>query len=293
MELFRRNRTFILLGSLPALVLYVLFVIYPIFRSFVYGFYEWNGLSEPTYVGLKNFQEILHDPVFWNSFRNNLLIVGVSIFGQIPIGLVLAVMLSRKFPGSGAYRSIFFIPMVLSTVVVALLWSSLLNPQVGVVNQFLKQIGLGVLAMNWLGDMRTAMAVVCGVIIWQFSGLYMVIFLAAIQNIPKEIYEACSLDGVSERAKLLHVTLPLLWPTVMASVVLCIAGSMRSFDLVYVMTEGGPAHATELMATYMYNKTFAVYKYGYGSAVAMVIFLLSFGMILAGQILMKRKQDTV
>jgi ABC-type sugar transport systems, permease components len=263
MELFRRNRTFILLGSLPALVLYVLFVIYPIFRSFVYGFYEWNGLSEPTYVGLKNFQEILHDPVFWNSFRNNLLIVGVSIFGQIPIGLVLAVMLSRKFPGSGTYRSIFFIPMVLSTVVVALLWSSLLNPQVGVVNQFLKQIGLGVLAMNWLGDMRTAMAVVCGVIIWQFSGLYMVIFLAAIQNIPKEIYEACSLDGVSERAKVAtcYIAFALAHRNGIGGALYCREYAFLRSGVRNDRRRGQPMLRSS-WATYMYNKTFAVYKYG-------------------------------
>ncbi len=284
---------FLFFGSLPAILTYVIFVIYPIFRSFGYGFYEWNGLSDPKYIGLRNFLEILQDPVFWKSFRNNILVVLVSVFGQLPIGLVLAVLLHRSFKGSGAYRSIFFIPMILSTVVVALLWSSLLNPQVGVVNHFLKRVGMGFLALNWLGDMRTAMPIVCGVIIWQFTGLYMVIFLSALQNIPKEIHEACSLDGVSERSKLIHVTLPLLWPTVMASVVLCIAGSMRSFDLVFVMTEGGPAHATELMATYMYSKTFAVYKYGYGSAISMVIFLLSFGMILAGQALMKRKQDVL
>ncbi len=239
MELFRRNKVFILIGSLPALLLYLLFVIYPIFRSFGYGFYDWNGLSAPKYVGLRNFSEILQDPVFWISFRNNILVVIVSIFGQLPLGLVLAVILHRSFKGSGVYRSIFFIPMILSTVVVALLWSALLNPQVGVLNQFLKKVGLGMFALNWLGDMRTAMPIVCVIIVWQFTGLYMVIFLAALQNIPKEIHEACSLDGVSERTKLFHIILPLLWPTVMASVVLCIAGSMRSFDLVFVMTEGG------------------------------------------------------
>jgi raffinose/stachyose/melibiose transport system permease protein len=142
MELFRRNRSFILLGSGPAVLLYVLFVIYPIFRSFGYGFYEWNGLSAPKYVGVRNFLEIFRDPVFWISFRNNILVVIVSIFGQLPLGLVLAVALRRFFKGSGAYRSIFFVPMILSTVVVALLWSSLLNPQVGVVNQILKNVGL-------------------------------------------------------------------------------------------------------------------------------------------------------
>jgi raffinose/stachyose/melibiose transport system permease protein len=291
MEIIRRNKKYIIIGLLPALLFYTVFVLYPIVRSFFYGFYDWNGLSQPVYIGLKNFKEILSDEVFWLSFKNNIFIVIASIFGQIPLGLIIAIVLNRKLKGAGFFRSAFFMPMILSTVVVGLLWSTILNSQVGILNQVLQSIGLENLAKDWLGDPKYAMYTVSGVVIWQFIGLYMIIFLAALQNVPGEIMEAADIDGASETRKLFSITLPMMWDTIIAAVVLCIAGSMRSFDLVFVLTGGGPAHSTELMATYMYNKTFSVYKYGYGSAVSLVIFVISFSFILVSRLLMSKKQD--
>lgn len=293
MEIIRRNKKYIIIGLLPALLFYTVFVLYPIVRSFFYGFYDWNGLSQPVYIGLNNFKEIFSDQVFWVSFKNNIFVVVASIFGQIPLGLIIAIVLSRKLKGAGFFRSAFFMPMILSTVVVGLLWSTILNSQVGILNQVLQNIGLGNLAKDWLGDPNYAMYTVSGVIIWQFIGLYMIIFLAALQNVPGEIMEAADIDGASETRKLFAITLPMMWDTIIAAVVLCIAGSMRSFDLVFVLTGGGPAHSTELMATYMYNKTFSVYKYGYGSAVSLVIFVISFSFILVSRLLMSKKQDVV
>lgn len=284
----RKNRLYIILGLFPALLLYIILVIYPIGRSFIYGFYDWTGLGRPVYTGLWNFRDILSDRVFWLSFRNNIFIVLASVFGQIPLGLFLAVLLNRKTKGVGFFRSVFFIPMLLSPVVIGLLWSTVLSSQVGIVNQFLNAIGLGVLARDWLGDPRIAIFTVSAIIIWQFFSLYMIIFLAALQNIPQDIMEAAAIDGASEVQKFFRITIPMLWTTIMTSVVLCIAGSMRSFDLVFIMTQGGPAHATELMATYMYNKTFATYKYGYGSAISIIIFILSFGLILLSRSLMEK-----
>lgn len=291
MEIIRRNKKYIIIGLLPALLFYTVFVLYPIVRSFFYGFYDWNGLSQPVYVGLKNFKEILSDEVFWLSFKNNIFVVVASIFGQIPLGLIIAIVLNRKLKGAGFFRSAFFMPMILSTVVVGLLWSTILNSQVGILNQVLQSIGLEKLAKDWLGDPKYAMYTVSGVVIWQFIGLYMIIFLAALQNVPAEIMEAADIDGASELRKLFLITLPMVWDTIIATVVLCIAGSMRSFDLVFVLTGGGPAHSTELMATYMYNKTFSVYKYGYGSAVSLVIFVISFSFILVSRLLMNKKEN--
>lgn len=290
MELINKSKRYVIIGLFPALLLYMVLVIYPIGRSFFYGLFDWNGLSKPVYIGMRNFSEILADNVFWLSFKNNLLIVVASVFGQIPIGLLLAVILNQKLKGASFFRSVFFIPMILSTVVVGLLWSTVLNSQVGIVNSFLKMIGLENLAQDWLGDPKLAMFTVCMVIIWQFIGLYMIIFLAALQNIPRDVIEAAAIDGANEWQKMFLIILPMLWTTLKTAVVLCIAGSMRSFDLVFVMTQGGPAHATELMTTYMYNKTFSVYKYGYGSAVSLVIFVISFGFILASQKLMGKSK---
>lgn len=289
MDLIFKNKKHIFLGLFPALSLFIFFVVYPIIRSFFYGFYDWNGLSKPVYVGLANFKAVLSDKVFWHAFRNNIFIVVVSVFGQIPLGLVLAVLLNDKFRGAKFFRFIFFMPMILSTVVVGLLWSTILNSQVGIVNNLLKNIGLGSLAHDWLGEPGLALYSMGFVIIWQFFGLYMIILMAALQNIPKEVFESAELDGAGGLTKLFHITLPMIWSSIMACVVLCIAGGMKTFDLVFTMTQGGPAHATDLMAIYMYNKTFEIYKYGYGSAVSLVIFVLSFALIIGSRALMSRK----
>jgi len=289
MDLIFKNKKYIFLGLFPALSLFIFFVVYPIIRSFFYGFYDWNGLSKPIYVGLANFKAVLSDKVFWHAFRNNIFIVVISVFGQIPLGLVLAILLNDKFRGAKFFRFIFFMPMILSTVVVGLLWSTIFNSQVGIVNYLLKNIGLVSLAHDWLGESGLALYSIGFVIIWQFFGLYMIILMAALQNIPKEIFESAELDGAGGLTKLFHITLPMIWSSIMASVVLCIAGGMKTFDLVFTMTQGGPAHATDLMAIYMYNKTFETYKYGYGSAVSLVIFVLSFTLIIGSRALMSRK----
>jgi raffinose/stachyose/melibiose transport system permease protein len=292
MELLKRNPRTILWGLLPALTLYVLFVIWPILRSFWYGFFDWNGLSDPVFSGLDNFAKIFADPVFWQSLKNNLYVVLASVLLQIPLGLIAAVLLNGRVKGAGFFRTAFFIPMVLSTVVVGLLWSTLLNSQAGPVNALLMMMGMGFnQTPDWLGDPNLAIFTLCGVIVWQFVGLYMIIFLAALQNIPSELLEAAAIDGATPTDQLWRIQLPLVWPTVVASVVLCISGSMRSFDLIFVMTQGGPANATEVMATYMYNKTFAVSQYGYGSAVSLVISVISFGLILVSRAGLTRQEE--
>jgi raffinose/stachyose/melibiose transport system permease protein len=291
MDLISKNKKYIIMGLLPALLFYIVFVIYPIGRSFYYGFFEWNGLGSPNFIGLSNFKEILMDPVFFRSFIHTMFIVVASVFGQLPIGLIIAVILTKKLKGARFFRSAFFMPMVMSTVVVGLLWSTILNSQAGIINTILENIGLERFAIDWLGNPKYAMFTVSAVIIWQFIGFYMIIFLAALQNIPEEIMEAADIDGASEFKKLFSITLPMMWDTIMAAVVLCIAGSMRSFDLVFVMTQGGPAHATEIMATYMYNKTFAIYRYGYGSAVSLVICVISLAFIITSRVLMNKKNE--
>jgi raffinose/stachyose/melibiose transport system permease protein len=288
--ILRKNRVFIIAGLGPGLILYSLFVLYPILRSFIFGFYNWNGLKAPVFIGLENFTRILRDPVFWKSFKNNIFVVAASMFGQIPLGILAAAALNGTFKGQGFFRTAFFIPMILSTVVVGLMWTTILNSQVGLLKSFLEALGFKN-PPDLLGNPKTAIYTLCGVIVWQFIGLYMIIFLAALQNIPSEISEAADIDGASETVKFFQIRLPLLWGTVASAAVLCISGSMRSFDLIYVMTGGGPAYATEVMATYMYNKTFTVSQYGYGSAVSLVIAVLSFSFIVLSRSFLLRKAE--
>ncbi len=278
----------IALGLLPAVAIYLSFAILPILVSFFYAFTRWDGLSPLSLVGLRNFHAILADPVFWLALRNNFLVVLASVCGQIPLGLALALAVQRRLRGARFFRSVIFMPFVISTVVVSLVWNMIYNYQVGLVNTLLRAVGLEQLALNWLGDPTTAMFAVCVTIIWQYIGLYFVIFLAALQNVPAELLEAAEIDGATGFAKTWLITIPLIRETILTAVVLCISGSLRTFDLIYVMTNGGPAHTTDVLATYMFNKTFSGLQYGYGSAVSMLIFFISLGLIGLMNLLLRR-----
>lgn len=275
MHAARNKRIAIIFGLLPAVLIYLVFAILPILQSFYYSLMEWNGFSEMQFVGLRNFTELFQDPLFWNSMKNNIYVVLASVFGQVPIALFFALLLNRKIKGLKFFRTIGFLPVVLSTVVISLTWSLIYNSENGLINEFLRTIGLGELAQNWLGDTTLTMISVLVVVIWQFVGLYLIIFLAALQNIPEEIIEAAKIDGASEWTTTWKITVPMIWDTIIVAVILCIAGSLKTFDLIYVMTHGGPAHSTDVMALYMFNETFSQLQYGYGSAVSVVIFFFS------------------
>ncbi len=262
-------------GILPAFILYVVFAIYPILQSFYYSVMDWNGFNEMTFIGLDNFKKLFTDPLFWNSVKNNIYVVLASVLGQVPIALFIALLLNRKIRGAKLFRTIGFLPVVLSTVVISLTWSLIYNSRNGLINEALRAVGLDSLAQNWLGDTKWTMIAVLVVVIWQFVGLYMIIFLAALQNVPEEVLEAAKMDGASEWATTWKITVPMIWDTILVAIILCISGSLKTFDLIYVMTNGGPAHSTDVMALYMFNETFSKLQYGYGSAISVFIFFFS------------------
>jgi raffinose/stachyose/melibiose transport system permease protein len=275
MHLTGKRKGAIILGLLPALLIYIVFAIYPILQSFYYSLMEWDGFTEMKFVGLQNFKDLFQDALFWNSAKNNIFVVVASVLGQIPIALFIALLLNRKLKGVKIFRTIGFMPVVLSTVVVSLTWNLIYNTKDGMINQLLRAVGLDSLAHNWLGDTKYAMISVCVTVVWQFIGLYLIIFLAALQNVPEEVLEAAKMDGASEWLTTWKITVPMIWDTIIVAVILCISGSLRTFDLIYVMTHGGPSHSTDVMALYMFNETFTNLHYGYGSAVSVVIFFFS------------------
>ncbi len=271
-----RNKTIaITVGILPALIIYLIFAILPILQSFYYSLMEWDGFSAMQYVGLDNFKALFQDPLFWNSLKNNIYVVLASVLGQVPIALFIALLLNRKIKGLKLFRTIGFLPVVLSTVVISITWSLIYNSENGLINELLRTIGLDFLAQNWLGDSKWSMIAVLVTVIWQFVGLYLIIFLAALQNVPEEVLEAARIDGASEWKTTWSITIPMIWDTIIVAVILCISGSLKTFDLIYVMTNGGPAHSTDVMALYMFNETFNQLQYGYGSAVSVIIFFFS------------------
>ncbi|MBS4196110.1 carbohydrate ABC transporter permease [Lederbergia citri] len=285
----KRLKGFLLIALIPSLLIYTTFVILPIFWSAYYGFFEWRGMGSAKYLGLANYIEVAQDPIFWRALKNNFIIIAASVFGQVPIALVLALILYKNSFVHRFVRSAVFMPMVLSTVVVGLIWGYMYHPQFGVVNFVLEKIGLESWTRAWLSDPKVNMYAVSVPIIWNFIGPYLIIFIASLQNIPSEINDAAKLDGAVAHKKLFYVTLPMIWNTIKVVIVLCISGSLKAFDQVFVMTGGGPAQTTELLATYMYNNTFNVYRYGYGSAISTMIIIISLLLILASQAAMKRK----
>lgn len=276
---------------LPALLLYTFFVIIPIFWSAYYGFFNWSGVTDATFIGFDNYKEVIQNSIFWKSFKNNMIIVGASVFGQVPIALGFALLLRKSNFFQRFVRSAIFLPMVISTVVVGLIWGYIYNPQFGIVNTVLHAVGLESWTRAWLADPTVNMYAVAIPIIWNYIGPYLIIFIAAIQNIPSEIEESASLDGATGLKKLYHITLPMLWTTIKVVIILCISGSLKAFDQVFIMTGGGPAQSTELMATYMYNNTFLIYRYGYGSAISTMIIILSLVLIGISQIVMRNKSN--
>jgi raffinose/stachyose/melibiose transport system permease protein len=271
------------LFMLPALALYALFVLFPIVQAARYSLFDWNGLGPlDDFVGLANYERALNDPVFLGSVGHNAFIVVMSLAVQIPFAIGLALMLNRHFRGRAILRLIFFAPYVIAEVITAIVWSLLLQPN-GLDEHFLTAIGLGDAYHPWLADPNTVLAAMFFVISWKYFGFHMILMLAGLQGIPRELEEAAAIDGASRWQGIRYVTLPLLGPTIRVSVFLSIIGAIQLFDLVWVTTRGGPVNASNTMAVYMFDRGFVRFQFGYGSAVAVILFLICFVLALAYQ----------
>jgi raffinose/stachyose/melibiose transport system permease protein len=271
-----QNNLTVILFLTPAFVLFLIFLIYPIFRSTYYSLFNWNGLGPAVrFVGLNNFKQILTDQVFLKGIVNCVVIVALSLAAQLPLALGLAIMVGRDLPGRAFFRSIFFMPYVISEVITAIIWISMFSPdpQRGFLNALLILIPGGH-AQNFLGDVNQVMACVFAVLTWKYFGLHMLLFMAGLQNIPREVEEAAMIDGANRWQTLWHVTVPLLGTTIRTATYLSVLGSLTQFNLVWIMTRGGPVNASEMMATYMYRYAFIRFQLGYGSAVALVMLVL-------------------
>jgi len=259
----------------PALILFLLFVIYPIFRSVYFSTFNWNGLGPAVkFVGLKNYVKILSDIVFLQAVKNVLFIVVFSLIIQLPLAMLLAVLVGRDLPGRGMFRTIFFLPYVLSEVNTAIMWLLLFtpDPERGLFNGILVAFGMHPIA--WLGDMRIVLFAVFVVLTWKYFGFHMLLYLTGLQNIPTEIEEAARMDGANAFQNFFYITLPLLSSPIKTSVYMSVLGSIQQFIVVWIMTGGGPVNASETMATYMYRFGFVRFQLGYGSAVAIIMFIL-------------------
>jgi raffinose/stachyose/melibiose transport system permease protein len=277
-KLFARERRNIIpaLGFLILpLIVFTIFVIVPVVQAAVFSLFKWKGLGPlSNFTGIKNFIKILTDGIFHTALKNNFLVVFFSLTIQLPIALLIALAIGRNFKGSIIFRTIFFLPFILAEVIAGVIWLFIYNPQFGIQNTFISKIIPGFSKYAFVGDPNIVFYAIFLVVIWKYFGFHMIIYIAGLQNIPDELEEAAFIDGVNKWQLNWHIILPLLKPALLISVFFSIIGSFQLFDLVWVISKGGPVHASETMVTYLYNFGFIRFNLGYGSAVAVIIFLI-------------------
>jgi ABC-type sugar transport system permease subunit len=255
---------------------YVVFLVYPSITSLFFSLTDWDGLS-PTYniVGLQNYLDMVDDPVIATALKNNVIWTVVTLTVPLVVGLALAMLLNGKVRGKPFLRLVFYTPAVLPLVAIASIWGWLYNPQYGAINEFLRLIGLGQLAQPWLGQDSTALAAVMVPAIWVRVGFPMLLYLAALQGISAEMYEAATVDGATKSQQFWHITMPSLRPAHYIVLALSLIDSFKVFDLIYATTYGGPGTATQVMGTWMYANVFQYYLAGYGTAIAVVVTVIA------------------
>ncbi|MFF9193880.1 carbohydrate ABC transporter permease [Streptomyces sp. NPDC014779] len=260
----------------PALVLFLVFVLAPIGVAVWTGFFKWGGIGPlDDFVGLANYTKLFDDHVFLGDLGRGLYLIVLSIAVQLPFALFTAVLLNQRLRGRAVYRMLFFAPYILSEVVTAVLFTMVFLPDAGMADHLAGLLGLEGLQGKWLADPSTVMPTLFVVMIWKYFGFHMMLFLAGLQGIPAELLEAAALDGAGAWQRFRYVTLPLLGPTIRISVFLSVIGSIQLFDLVWVMTAGGPNHSSETMAIAMFQFGFKRYQVGYASAISVVLFMIS------------------
>ncbi|GIP25880.1 putative ABC transporter permease protein YurN [Paenibacillus sp. J23TS9] len=276
MNVLKVSRLTIAAFVLPCLIIYVGIVFVPIIVSMYSGLLDWNGIGESKFIGLENFRNLFfHDPVFWPSVRRTLMFAVFSM-AEIPVALLVAILLKRYVRRPNFLVSSYFLPVILSVVVVGQLWKTIYNPASmgGMLNQVLTAVGLESWTHSWLTEPSVAMYSLYFVALWQYLGYHTLIQYTGILNVPEEIYEAARIDGAEGFTADRYITFPNIIPIFKISIVLAFIGSLQAFDMVMVMTGGGPAHATDVISTHMYNMSFLSMKYGYGSSIAAFLVIL-------------------
>ena len=273
----------IFLFLLPALLLFVSILIAPIIVSVYRSMYDWNGFSEGTFIGFENYVELFTSgSIKWmTSLKNALLIAFFSVFVQLPFSLFLALLLGRKVKGEKSFLSIFFMPVLISTVVIGQLWLKIYNPDYGLLNRFLDTVNLGDWKHVWVGDVKTALGSIIVPTIWQYIGYHMLLMYAGVKGVSTDLREAAMLDGATKSQVDRYVVIPIIKPIIRVSVIFAVTGSLKAYDLVRILTEGGPFQTTEVPSTLLENMLFLRNRYGMGSTISVMLIILCFAFALA------------
>lgn len=257
----------------PGLALFLVFEIWPLLQAVVLSLYQWNGYAAKVFVGFDNYRSAINDPVFWGSLGHSALYAVGTVTGKMVLGLGIAILLNRELSGRAFYRSVVFAPALMSIVAVGLLWQLIYSPQQGLFNSLLRLLHMPG-HVNWLGDPHIALWSLVIADVWKNTGYHAILFLAGLTLVQSQLLEAASVDGASPLRRFWHVTLPGIRPIAVVNLVIATAGALNTFDLVYVMTNGGPFGRTELPITYLYRVGFSRGELGYASTIACLMFVI-------------------
>lgn len=282
MKKMASNKLVILAFLLPALILFLGVLIAPIIMSGYYSFFNWDGFTQKVFIGIKNYKELFtsNSIGFMKALGNAMLLAAISVMFQLPLALWFALKLGSGLKGERFFVSVYFMPVLISTVVIGQLWLKIYNPDYGILNVFLRAVGLESWTRIWLGDKSTALLACFIPTVWQYVGYHMLLMYAGVKSVPKELREAAMLDGASASQVDWHIVIPYIKPILKVSMIFSVTGSLKSFDLIYVLTNGGPVHSTEVPSTLMISMLFLRNRYGMGSTIAVMLILLCFAFAL-------------
>lgn len=275
-QLFAKKRHLVLFIG-PALLVYAVFGLVPLLYNVYLSFFKTNLLQDKVFIGFKNYINLFHDQFFRIAVRNALVWTASCYLAQVGGGLLLAYILFQKIKGSQLFQTIFFMPSVICGTAIGLLWTFIYHPDYGLLNNGLRAVGLEKYCHTWLADEKTVLPALVVICMWQFIGYHMVIQLSGMRNINPSLFEAASIDGASRWQQFIHILLPLLKGILKIDSVLIVTSCLKTYDIVAVTTSGGPSHASEMLATYMYVQGFRSLKFGYSSAIAVVLLIMCFG----------------
>lgn len=293
MHKYFRNGKVIAALVVPGLAVLVFAIFVPIGYSVFYSLTNWSGFGKPHLVGMDNYATILtDDPVFWTSLGNALILVLATVFVQNPLAFFLAAVLARlSARWSRNLRTLFFVPAVLSVVVITALWVNLLNPNYGVVNKVLESVGLGGIARAWLADPQTALGAVIWIITWAGFGWALLFYYTGLMTVPAELNEAAAIDGASGWQRYWKVVIPTMMPTISAVIVIDVISCLKQMEIIFLSTQGGPGQVTQFIAVYLYQKAFSASEYGYGNALSVLFVAVAIGLTLLVQRLLRTEEE--
>ena len=258
----------------PAVILFLLYIIIPVFMAFYYGFTNFTGIGKPEFLGLRNYITLFSDKIFYIALKNTGLVLAMSLLLIVPCSFGLSLLFARKMRGGKLVKAFCFSPNIISPILIGLIWVFILDPKIGLINAFLRYIGVSA-QPEWIGGKTLTPYCVGAIFLWQTLGYNATIFLAGIKMVPQELYEASEIDGAGKVQQLIYITFPMIRQTILIVMLLVITGCFKIFEIVYQLTGGGPNHMSDLLVTYMYYSTFTSSRYGYGMSIASVTFLIS------------------